>query len=698
MRSDRTASILLSWVCGAAALAEPIDGPLPGHQRSLDVPRIHLAIEREGRVPARLPGEPPVIDGELDDAAWEIASVSSGFWVSAQDRSPTDRTEVLVLSDDNYLYFGFRLFDRDPDGIRSTTAVRDVGLGYDDSITVELDTFLNRRDISEFSLNPAGTQSDKIAGGRSSKVEWKGDWQGAAKRTPYGWSAEFAIPFSILNYQQDDTRFGVNFRRYQSRTKEISYWADITPQGLAEEMGILEGLELRTVSETRPWTLMPFALVGKNVPDKRGEIQDTLGTAGIDMRYQPRQDLTGMISVNPDFSQVEQAVTDISFSYSEKAVAENRPFFVEGADYFGTEREYFYSNRVADFDVGGKGFGRIGQMKYGVLLTKAPDDRTDFVARALYELDDTNSANISVVGTQQQEFDNVLALGQFRGRRPSGLNYSLDAAMTSTDNVSDADAPEGKGNHFKGSIGWKSDYWSADLSGDKYDVNYFPANALLSSDLPGTKGTSAKAGYHKERLGPVWRTIDGYVGAYYRETDARQLQARKWYAGGSLEFNNDVRAGIYIEEGPYRPVTDTAGVFEEEVNQDRYYSATLDFNTRSNRYSGGIQYDWGDLGGGAYEYLAGYGWWRPINSVYLSLSAEREESFGKSDQLVFVSSWDINPEHSLGGRYISNEDGNYYRFAYGHRARRGIDIFAVYDKQPFQDALYSIKWVYTFKF
>lgn len=180
---------------------------------------------------------PPVIDGELDDAIWQIAGVSDSFWVSAQNRRPTDRTEVLVIQDQENLYVGFRMYESLPGSILVTREVRDTGLGYDDSIQVELDTILNRRDISSFSVNPFGTQSDEIAGGRASKVEWKGDWQGASKRTKYGWSAEFAIPFAILNYHLRDARFGVNFRRYQSRTKEYSYWADVTPQSLSEEMG-----------------------------------------------------------------------------------------------------------------------------------------------------------------------------------------------------------------------------------------------------------------------------------------------------------------------------------------------------------------------------------------------------------------------------------------------------------------------------
>jgi len=697
--NNKSEYILTLFVVAATLLPQQTSFATTSATRTLNVPDIPLKIVREGQVPAELPGKPPIIDGNLSDPVWDIAAVSNEFWVSAQNRAPSDQTEVFVIQDQNNLYFGFRMRDKQPETIVATRKVRDVGLGYDDSIKVQLDAFLNRRDISEFSVNALGTQTDAIAGGRSSKIQWKGDWQGAAKRTQFGWTAEFAIPFAILNYNPVSTTFGVNFVRYQSRTKEYSYWADVTPQDLNEKMGELTGLQPPEISAKQHWTFMPFVLIGKDIPNKTGEIQDTLATAGLDMRYQPREDLTAMISLNPDFSQVEEAVTDISFSYSEKAVDENRPFFVEGADYFASkddDNQYFYSNNVADFDAGVKSFGRLGATNYGLLLTKAPEGRVDFVGRTLYEVNDTNSAIATVVGTQQSEFNNLLAVAQFRGRQASGLNYSLDAAATSTTNVIDTDVLPGNGQHFAGSIGWRNDLWSTKLSADRYSANYFPADALLDNDLPGTKGTSFSIGYYRERSDSIFRILDLSTGAYYRGTNEGELQSQKWWASSSLELRYDILATLYAEKGPYRPAGDTPGVFEEVVNHDQYFSTALAFNTHSTKYSGGVQYDWGDLGGGPYDYFSGYAWWRPIDDVYLKLSAERTSSFGTTDQVVMVGSWDINPENSIAGRYIYNVDGNYYRLAYSHRARKGIDIFAVYDQKPLEKPQYSLKIVYTF--
>jgi hypothetical protein len=102
----------------------------------------------------------------------------------------------------------------------------------------------------------------------------------------------------------------------------------------------------------------------------------------------------------------------------------------------------------------------------------------------------------------------------------------------------------------------------------------------------------------------------------------------------------------------------------------------------------------GFLGGGNYDYCYLYGWARPTPTTFLNVSAERLDSFGRSDQIIVSGGWDITPRHGLYGRYISN-DGSYYRLAYTFHATERVDFFAVYDKQPGADAQISAKILVT---
>jgi uncharacterized protein DUF5916/cellulose/xylan binding protein with CBM9 domain len=649
--------------------------PPPGHTRSLTPPQTD---------------KPPVIDGKLDDEAWGNAAVADGFWISEQERWPTEKTEVLVLMDQDNLYFGFRAYDNQPDKIEAKQTRRDFGLGLDDQVVIELDPFHNFREISSYSVNAIGTQSDAIAGGRARNIQWKGDWKAAVSRTEYGWSAEIAIPFEILNFEGGTTTFGINFSRYHNRTDEWSRWADVTPQYKPEEMGHLAGVSPQDTGRKDDWTFMPYVLLGRNIPNKEGTIKDFLATGGIDLRYQPRQNLTGVLSFNPDFSQLETQITDINFSYNEKFRADTRPFFQEGAAYFGDNSKFFYSNRVPDFDYGGKFFAKFGANQVGALVTEAPNSRWDMVFRLARELGPTNTASVTMVGTDQQDYKNQLVLGQFNGRQPSGLNYGLDTAMTATQ------GQKGDGGYVRGALGWKGDYAYVGTNLDNYTVNFFPANGLLNGDLPGTRGVNNYAGYYRD-LGPsgIVRVINGDAGWIGRQTTGGLSQTNTWYAGGSVEVRQQIKLYLFYSNGFYRPVGNERGEWSDHMNHDRYWTAGLDFNTRSSLYGYGAYYSWGELGGGVYGYLAPYLWVRPTNNTFLKVTSERLHSFGVFNQTIVTGGWDITNQDGINFRYISSNGDDSIRVAYNHQVQKGINVFIVYDKEPTTPAQFSVKLVFA---
>ena len=151
--------------------AREYTSPQPGHTRSVILP---------------VTGVAPIIDGRLDDEAWDRATLATDFWNSSLSQPPSDQTVVLIQSDGVNLYFGFYCYDSQPEAITAVKTRRDAGLGFDDHVSIELDSYRNFRTISTYSVNANGTQNDAIAGGRARKIEWKGDWKGAAVRTDYG--------------------------------------------------------------------------------------------------------------------------------------------------------------------------------------------------------------------------------------------------------------------------------------------------------------------------------------------------------------------------------------------------------------------------------------------------------------------------------------------------------------------------------
>lgn len=656
---------------GSLRLSTEPAQPPPGHTRSIAVPRVDTA---------------PVIDGHLDDTCWQRPTPASAFWVSETGRAPQDATEVWVVADEKALHVAFRCRDSRPEAIFAEQTKRDGNLGFDDRVTVQIDPYHNHRSISDFSVNALGTQADSMAGGRARKIEWKGEWKAAAVRTPDGWTAEFIIPFSVLNYTPGARTFGVNFLRYQHRTQETSRWADVTPALRTEEMGHLTGLRPPARSAP-PLSIMTYTTGGVNTNNRTGQRQPFVAGTGLDLRYNVANNLTGMASLYPDFSQVEDEVTGLAFSYNEKLLTDRRPFFQEGSAFFGRSRTYFHSGRIPDFNAGAKMFGRLGPIQMGFLGVTAPGGRSDYVARAVREFGPRSSVTLMAVQSQQAKFSNQLLALEGNARTAKGFTASFDAAFTRTQ------GRVGDGTLASLSLGRQTPYLQYGVSASRTGQFFFPADGFIAGDQLGTLTGSAYVSYQREYADHRLRTVGGNLGYSARNTLSGLLQNRNFFVDMSVETRSQRQLTLSYNAGPYRPRGKNPGQWSKTVNQDHLMTASLYFNTRSSRGGYGVSYARGQLGGGRYSNLSPSFWWKPSPATSLSYSYERAFSFGTTRQGVLNLSWDLDRGQSVGLRWVDYQGKGYWRVAFRRVVVRGVDVYAVYNKEPDQRDRFVLKLV-----
>ena len=67
----------------------------------------------------------PVLDGKLDDPAWQKAPLVSSFLLYGTDKLAPVQTSFRVLYDDKYLYFGIHCDEPDMGKLISQTFARD---------------------------------------------------------------------------------------------------------------------------------------------------------------------------------------------------------------------------------------------------------------------------------------------------------------------------------------------------------------------------------------------------------------------------------------------------------------------------------------------------------------------------------------------------------------------------------------------
>jgi hypothetical protein len=306
--------------------------------------------------------EPPVIDGRDTDAVWATTPVIDQFLEAkpSEGAPPKFRTEARVAYDGQNLYVFVRCFDPHPDSIASHLARRDEETPSD-RITLMLDPYHDRRTGYEFTVNPAGVKGDyAIYNDGDEDVAWDAVWDAATRIDSLGWTAEYRIPLSQLNYSsKSGGTFGVLFWRVIQRHTVTVTWPlyHTSRSGFSSQFGELTGLE--GLGRPGRAEVTPY-LVAKSEPDLASpdfEQQQDL-TLGGDVKYRIASNVLLNATINPDFGQVEADPSELNLSAFETFFEERRPFFVEGKGLFTfrvncvvvvdcqTGEGLFYSRRI----------------------------------------------------------------------------------------------------------------------------------------------------------------------------------------------------------------------------------------------------------------------------------------------------------------------------------------------------------------
>ena len=101
-----------------------------------------------------------IIDGRIDEPAWqEIAPLPLTMYEPTFQGAISERSEIRIAYDENYLYCSARFYDSDASGIRANSLYRDRYSG-DDVFGVILDTFHDNENALWFWTTPAGIRGE----------------------------------------------------------------------------------------------------------------------------------------------------------------------------------------------------------------------------------------------------------------------------------------------------------------------------------------------------------------------------------------------------------------------------------------------------------------------------------------------------------------------------------------------------------
>jgi hypothetical protein len=339
-----------------------------------------------------------ILDGLSNEPAWQgIEPLPVVMHMPNFGAEPSERTEILVAYNDDFLYVAGRLYDREPSKIQANSKQRDSGDPSSEWFGIIIDSFNDKENALAFLTTPTGLRNDvtisnDAEGADPINKSWNTFWDVVTEQNDDGWFVEMRIPFSSLRFQDKNGHvvMGINTYRYIARKGEFVIFPATPPNwgfysflkpSQAQEV-IFEGLYSR-----KPLYVAPYALGGFGQSFELNEYETAYQSvknleheAGLDVKYGLTSNLTLDVTLNTDFAQVEADDQQVNLTRFSLFFPEKRLFFQERSSNFDFDFEtsepnrLFYSRRIGLHEGklvriygGARLVGRVGPWDLGVL-------------------------------------------------------------------------------------------------------------------------------------------------------------------------------------------------------------------------------------------------------------------------------------------------------------------------------------------
>lgn len=391
-----------------------------------------------------------VLDGKLMETSWAGATSLPVITHSPNYLAqPSEKTEIYLLHDQQYLYVGAKLYAKDPATIQTTSKKRDDFSFSNDWFGILIDSYNDNENALGFFTTPAGLRMDMAIyedaiGEFPINLSWNAFWDVAVSQDLQGWYVEMRIPFSSLRFQsiEDIVTMGVVSWRWIPHHNELVSFPSLDPA--AGEWAFVKpslghDVQLHNVPNRRPVYVSAYALAGYSHTHELNE-QETAYTeqekptteAGLDVKYSLTSNLTLDLTLNTDFAQVEADDQQVNLTRFSLFFPEKRQFFQERSSVFdirvGGPARLFYTRRIGlneDGDepirilAGARLVGRVGKFDLGFMDMQTEGGNG------------MHSENLSVLRLRKQVFNQYSYLGGIATNRldfKGGYNsmYGLD--------------------------------------------------------------------------------------------------------------------------------------------------------------------------------------------------------------------------------------------------------------------------------
>jgi hypothetical protein len=329
-----------------------------------------LVIAQDRFVIPELSGEID-FNGSVDEPAWEsIPPLPMVQNVPVFGKEPSEKTEVRVTYNNEFIFVSARMYDQEASEIMSTSKKRDEISAGNDWFTIIFDSFNDKENGLAFATTPSGLRTDFTVfkdgivqlPDMPFNLDWNTFWDVKTTRDDRGWYLEMRIPVTSLRFKENggEAVMGMTcFRQIAHKNETIIFPAISPDRGIFAIYRPSQSREVvfRGIHSRKPFYIAPFVIGGfqqenllNDAETKYDEKVIPTLSAGIDAKYGLTNNLTLDVTVNTDFAQVEADDQQINLTRFSLFFPEKRSFFQERASIFSFDfdqgNSMFYSRRI----------------------------------------------------------------------------------------------------------------------------------------------------------------------------------------------------------------------------------------------------------------------------------------------------------------------------------------------------------------
>ena len=295
----------------------------------------------------------PEFDGVVSPEEWDGAETFKiDYEIDPGNNVPSPHlTEVFITYSETDLYVGFIAY-ADMTNLRSSVRNRDEGY-RDDNVLIGIDTYGDGRYMVSLGANPEGNQLDlKLLSTGQDDVSYDVNFDSKASKHEDSYHVELKIPFSVLQFKQaPELKWKIMLYRStfteNNRSQNINFPIDLNNPCLPCQTPT--EITLQNIKSKNRVNLLPYVYGGLEGTTPEGTLDygKPNGTVGLSGLFDLNNITSLEYAINPDFSQVEADVSQITANNTFAIFfQERRPYFNEGNDIIETRLNTVYTRSI----------------------------------------------------------------------------------------------------------------------------------------------------------------------------------------------------------------------------------------------------------------------------------------------------------------------------------------------------------------